>query len=166
MGMELQTVLAQQEQCAPQGDTIEATCRTEWNQQIEETRAHFEEQKEIVREERDLELENTRQAMDAELARVREEYTTQYEAIQQSREQQLMRLTEEREAECAAAGFEEECTDRFNDQIEAERVRMEQSPRPCGRRPWTSRGCRLMLLSTGCRPSATPPAPTRPPATR
>ena len=115
-----------QEQCAPQGDTIEATCRTEWNQQIEETRAHFEEQKEIVREERDLELENTRQAMDAELARVREEYTTQYEAIQQSREQQLMRLTEEREAECAAAGFEEECTDRFNDQIEAERVRMEQ----------------------------------------
>merc|ERR1712117_920028 len=123
---ELQGVLASQEQCAVQGDNIEATCRTEWNRQIEETRAHYEEQKEIVREERDLELENTRQNLDAELARVRAEYTTQYEAIQQSREQQILRLTEEREAECAAAGFEAECTDRFDDQIEAERVRMEQ----------------------------------------
>merc|ERR1712117_511117 len=95
---ELQHVLASQEQCAVQGDKIEATCRTEWNRQIEETRAHYEEQKEIVREERDLELENTRQNLDAELARVRAEYTTQYEAIQQSREQQILRLTEEREA--------------------------------------------------------------------
>ena len=69
-----------------------------------------------MREERDLELENTRQNLDAELARVRAEYTTQYEAIQQSREQQILRLTEEREAECAAAGFEAECTDRFDDQ--------------------------------------------------
>merc|ERR1719410_618793 len=51
--------------------------------------------------------------------------TTRYDAIQQSREQQLERLREEREEECAAAGFEAECTDRFDDQIEDARIAME-----------------------------------------
>ena len=118
--------IPKQEQCEVEGEAIEATCRTEWNEKIEETRAEYEGQKELVREERDVEVEHIRQSMDAELASITSEMTTQYEAIQQSREQQLERLREKREEECAAAGFEEECTDRFEDQIEAATRAMEE----------------------------------------
>merc|ERR1712241_1566493 len=122
---ELQRVLAQQEQCEGEGEGVEATCRTQWNEQIEETRAEYEGQKETVREERDVELEHIRQSLDRELSNITSEMTTRYDAIQQSREQQLERLREEREEECAAAGFEAECTDRFDDQIEDARIAME-----------------------------------------
>ena len=64
-------------------EEIEATCKTEWNKQIEEARAQHEEQKEKVREERDVELELTRQHMDHELAEVNSEDTDQYEAVRQ-----------------------------------------------------------------------------------
>jgi len=122
---QLQVVLASQDQCIVEGDVYEETCVSDWNRQIDEMRAHYEEQKEMVREERDMEIENTRQNMDADLARITADMDAQYEAIMASREQQLERLRAEREEECAAAGFEELCTDRFDDQIEEERRRME-----------------------------------------
>ena len=122
----LQRVLAQQEQCEAEGEAVEATCRTEWNGKIEETRAAYEELKETVREERDVEVEQIRLSMEAEQANITSETTTQYEAIQQSKSQQLVTLKNEREVECAAAGFEEACVDRFDDHIEEARVAMEE----------------------------------------
>ena len=121
---ELERVLTQQEQCEVEEE--ETACRKKLNKQIEDIRSHFEEQKEMVREERDIELEKTRQDMDATLANVTSGIRAQYEAIQQSREHQLEELRAEHEVEYAAEGIELVCSDQFDDQIEAERKAMEK----------------------------------------
>ena len=115
---ELEKELKNQEECEVEEQAIETTCTSKWNDQIEEARQHFEGQKEIIREERDVELEHYRQDMDAKVADVKWQSNTQYEAIQQSRGQQLDILLTERKEECETEGVE--CTDTFDDQIEAE----------------------------------------------
>ena len=112
---------ADRKKCEMKND--EETCRSGWDLKIEEQRIHFEEQYEILREERDTETVIRRLAGDEKLKQVRIERKQQIDAHQEASTKELMSLTQEREA---CKGDIESCQDKFDTEINQVRVKMEE----------------------------------------
>ena len=66
---QIQQLATKREQCEEKND--EDTCRAGWDVKIDEKRAFYEEQMEIVREQRDTDMEQTRVAMEDSLTNIR-----------------------------------------------------------------------------------------------
>merc|ERR1712039_852179 len=108
------------QQCEMEDD--QETCRAGWDVKIEAKRAYYEEQTEILREERDTEMEHTRVTMEETLTQVRTTKTKEIQTIQQTKTAQIMKVTDERDA---CEGDLESCEDKYDTEINQVNIRMD-----------------------------------------